>query len=201
MNINPSTVLSIAKQKSTALTEMYKQVHDLVEQAEGREVYLRPSMFPACSLRLLDSVLQHKLGTTSDWTYASHFFTGVGTQVHETIEHWCGQTDSRMWGNWHCDSCGHDWYHTDDTECPKCKSHGTYREIEIEYLGVKGHIDAILLSDKGVIVGDYKTSTLNKIQNAQFSKYNIAYALQIGSYAYMLSKVWGPHFKENMTSL
>lgn len=163
-----------------------------------REVYLRPSMLPTCSIHLFMALLFEKYKVKGSDSFFMNYFTSVGTIVHETIQNFHSKgvdENIKVWGNWHCDICGTKWEHSSKNICSSCGKPAIYDEIELAYGGFKGHIDCILLTPKGVLVCDYKTST-NYNTTKPFSQLNVAYSLQILTYCYMLSNVWGSHFKD-----
>lgn len=191
--LNLKLILKIAKSQRTEFSKMYKGLADIETYQPPREVYLRPSMLPVCSMTLLDMMVAFKNQEESGWGYGPAYFTSVGTQVHETIQFLCAHAGYTLWGNWKCPNCGHFWEHSENHICEKCDTIAGYEEIELEYGGFKGHIDCILLTPKGVLIGDYKTSTQWKLKK-NFSSMNVAYALQLMTYVLMLKKVWGKHF-------
>lgn len=196
--MKPTIINGLAQPVRTEFSKMYNGVTEASLMApDGREVYLRPSMLPVCSVSLLQALYDQALGVASEWDYGSDFFTGVGTQVHETIERWCSRSGYKLWGNWKCPECEHEWEYSSECDCPKCGTPAHYHEITIEHLGFKGHIDCILLTPTGVLIGDYKTSTLRKIGKTHFKEFNVAYALQIMVYTYMMDKVWGEYFRKH----
>lgn len=204
---DPNTVITQSSQRSTELTRMYAQLHPLVAEAPARPTYLRPSSFPVCSLTLLDQLLHDYPGETN---FLMDFFAGIGTYVHEVIERWAGRTDAILWGNWRCENTecpdykgmidgklvSRNWYHTEDKACPQCKEQGHYQEVTISYLGITGHIDVILITPTGILIGDYKTTTKYGVSKPTFRQHAMMYPLQLCTYAYMMEKVWGPHFME-----
>lgn len=198
MKINAKRIISKAKCHATEFSLMYKSLTNVKRQQAPREVYLRPSMLPTCSIKLLDAMIAYSNDTHSDWGFGADYFTSVGTTVHEFIERWCSESHSKIWGHWKClnPDCQHEHQFTHENTCSKCGSKMGYHEIEIEYLGFKGHIDCIILTKKGVQICDYKTTTKDKAKKLNYKTHNMGYPLQINAYAYMLDKVWGHHFKE-----
>lgn len=195
MNINK--ILRQAKDKKTDFSRMYEATveHTMEGIHPPREVYLRPSMLPTCPMILADMIQQVNNNEWSSEDFGGAFFTTVGTTVHELNEKWVPHSGYKLWGNWKCPRCDAFWKHTHKNKCRKCKVTAKYMEIELEYGGFKGHIDCILITKKGILIGDYKTATLMKL-GKRFKDMNPAYALQIYVYCIMLSSVWGKHFKE-----
>jgi len=155
-------------------------------------------MLPVCPITLLNDMWVKDRNIQGAWGFSGSFFTEVGTTVHAVLEEWVGISGHRPWGDWICNN--HDkpvkWQHTDDSTCPGCGGQGKYEEVTVEYLGFKGHIDIILITDDGILVGDYKTSTANKLAYPTYSKHNPAYPLQLMVYTYLLHKLFGKHFME-----
>ena len=194
--LNPDKIIKHCHQKTTEFTLMYSSLQNKVRDELPREVYLRPSMLPTCSLKLLDALIAEELNECSDWGFPGDYFTSVGTTIHELIERWCGHTNFKIWGHWVCPNCGHKHEYTHENDCSKCGTKMGYHEIEVEYMGFKGHIDCIILTKKGIQICDYKTSTKDKVDYRNYKKHNMGYPLQINAYAYILEKLWGQHFQK-----
>lgn len=196
MKINALRIIKKAKPTTTDFSLMYKTLSNKSRLEKPREVYLRPSMLPTCSIKLLDALIAENNDEHSDWGFGGDYFTSVGTTVHEFIERWCGHSNYKIWGHWECPECGHKHEYTHINDCSKCGTKMGYHEIEIEYLGFKGHIDCIIITKKGVQICDYKTTTKDKAEKTNYKTHNMGYPLQINAYAYMVDKVWGDHFRK-----
>ena len=192
--LNPKSIIKHCQQKTTDFTLMYSSLQNKVDLEKPREVYLRPSMLPTCSLKLLDALIAEHNDEYGEWGFPGDYFTSVGTTIHELIERWCGHTNFKIWGHWVCPECGHKHEYTHKNVCSKCGTKMGYHEIEVSYMGFVGHIDCIIITKKGIQVCDYKTSTKDKVDYPTYKKHNMGYPLQINAYAYILEKTWGAHF-------
>lgn len=180
---------------------------------EGQRVpKLRPSSFPKCPILDYMKLLRHKhLGYIDDVrSFSSSYFTGVGTVVHEIIQHHIGNT-TQVYGDWKCtnmdceegqasctiyDATGKviregkiTSVHTTDNKCPSCKRPMHYEELEITFKGVTGHVDCVMvISDKKWWVVDYKTTLKRKVAEGKLPESQHLYQLQ--AYCYILKFVY-----------
>lgn len=200
--------------KSSVFGELYEQTMDKavfnLKYARGPEC--RPSAFPLCSIQTLI-----KLATGAadgyferEWQMAGEYFTTVGTAAHEAIQYGMGET-GQVWGDWSCrnPNCSkahraRDLYNekgelirkgkptlvsTVKNKCPKCKHPMDYVEKEVDYKGIKGHVDCILkLRGGGWWVADYKTSTSGKIDRAAQDLPERAHKKQVPTYCLALEE-------------
>ena len=67
--LNPDKIIKHCHQKTTDFTLMYSSLQNKVRDEPPREVYLRPSMLPTCSLKLLDALIAEELNECSDWGF------------------------------------------------------------------------------------------------------------------------------------
>lgn len=178
----------------------------------GRGPEYRPSSFPSCSIltymRL--SVGAHEQHFKGRMAASGGYFTSVGTAAHENIQYYIGEL-GQVWGDWKCrnprcqarhdaqdlfNEQGECWRkgkltrkNTTKNRCPLCDHAMEYVEKEINYKGLKGHIDCIIkLKGGGWWVGDYKTSTKYQITNAKTLLPHKAHLKQIPTYCYVLRK-------------
>jgi hypothetical protein len=145
-----------------------------------------------CSNLVLNSLLLDKTDSESD--FFGDFFLNIGTVVHSVLQKH-SKNALKLWGNWKCSRCGTTWKHSTRNKC-NCGGDADYVEVEVDYLGVKGHIDLIYITDDGVVITDFKTTTSGKIiKNTTYDSYPQNYLYQIASYFYMCEKLFAHKFK------
>ena len=200
-NMNPNYHSPV----SSAMREAQETKYIIPSQ---RVPKLRPSSFPKCSILDYLKMYRHKklgyIEETKD--FGSSYFTGVGTVVHEIIQHYIGQT-KQVYGDWKCINleCEHGQAActirdatgkvvqegkltstgTTDNLCPGCKRPMFYEELEISALGSVGHVDCVfVIRDGRWWVVDYKTTLKRKIDEHKLPEANHLY--QLRAYAYIL---------------
>ena len=184
--VGKQLIIAKSKQKSTVASHMYRDLLDGTKYVDHVPT-LRPSTFPICSIILLDSLLYER-----EWSFMADMYTSMGTAIHETIQAWCSKSNMKIWGNWFCPICRERKTYTHKSFCKKCEDDMIYIEIEVEYLGVKGHIDLIVLDgEKGFIIVDVKSCGDYTINQPTYAKLSLNYVLQLSTYAYMIEKIYG----------
>lgn len=181
--------------------------------ANGRGPEFRPSSFPICPVLAYEQMRDAaKFGSfRSTMSASGGFFTSVGTAAHENIQYFlaeCGKT----FGDWKCKNktcikhkLSRDLFDEDGVcirkgkltrkntvknKCPKCEEPMEYIEKEVNYKGLKGHIDCIYLMPSGKYwVADYKTCTKNLLAGKKLPKNE--HLMQIPTYCYVLEKEYG----------
>src|SRR5690606_28422407 len=181
-----------------------------IRTEHGRGPEYRPSSFPICSVL----VYMQFLAAARNGFYESNmgagggFFTSVGTAAHENIQRYIGES-GKIYGHWKCRNpkckrshAARDLYDekgkivrpgaltresTTNNKCPTCKHAMEYVELEINYNGLKGHIDCIVkLEDGSYWVADYKTTTANNLKSTKLPKSE--HLMQLPTYCYVLEK-------------
>lgn len=200
------------RSKATSIAgKLYEQAMENAFSAKnGRRPEYRPSSFPLCSVLVFMRLV--KGASTgyfeSDRSAAGDYFTSVGTIAHENIQFHMGFS-GKIFGDWKCmnRSCkrgarGLDLYDASgkmvrpgkltrknsvNNVCPKCGHAMEYIEKEINYKGLKGHIDCIIkLSDGRYWVADYKTTTKNKMNSGKLPQK--VHLKQLPAYCWVLKK-------------
>lgn len=200
--------------KSSVFGEMYEKVMEssTFVKTYGRGPECRPSSFPLCPVQIavrLDKFLH--LGYYEERSdMGGEYFTTVGTAAHEAIQFGMGST-GKVWGDWACRNprCqrSHDARDIFDYKgklirkgvvtrqstvnniCPDCRHEMDYVEKEVDYNGIKGHVDCIVkLAGGGWWVADYKTSTGNKIDKGTSLLPERAHEHQVPTYCLALEK-------------
>lgn len=179
----------------------------------GRGPEYRPSSFPICPVLVhMQFIAAAETGHYEGVMQAGGgFFTSVGTAAHENIQYYIGCT-GKTFGDWKCknpkcqkhhdardlyDEKGVLWRpgkltrkNTTKNTCPKCHNPMEYIEKEIDYKGLKGHIDCIFEMPDGTYwVADYKTSTKGLIKGNKLPKSE--HLMQVPTYCYVLEKKYG----------
>lgn len=180
-------------QKATTLFgDLYSAAMESSITSVGRPPMYRPSSFPICPVQnyyeflwaMENGYFRQILGG------GGGYFTSVGTAAHENIQRYIGNSE-KIFGDWSCDNprCaerGHKHTNTTQNKCPACGMPMEYLEKEINYKGLKGHIDAIIDMGDGIWVGDYKTATKDIILRAKLPKKE--HLMQVPAYCYVLEK-------------
>ncbi len=166
---------------------------------------LRPSSMPLCSILVLEKWIQHKQGLPRELEWTQDFYCDVGTTLHSICEKWMGRRGN-LFGNWKCvsETCKLRNKPTNTpsskSKCPECGSIRHYVELEVKYKGITGHIDVVVETRDGYIIGDYKTSSLKNIgrpakpgqPEVKPSPYlvNKKYVAQVMTYAYIFRRLY-----------
>lgn len=199
ITINIEHIIEASTTTSTALSKKYKA--SLADSENNlREPELRPSSFPLCSILVLNDMILHKMGKGKTWECTGDVYTSIGTALHETVQKWMPRQGSAF-GDWVCHPCKKIRRATTNRTC-KCGKEMEYREIEVEYRGVKGHIDMILEDDGVYSVNDFKTTSMKKVEAVKQARNNTdreealqrivskQYVLQLLSYTYICEELF-----------
>lgn len=205
--------LNLHKKKSKGVvSDLFSSVLGMNHRSEnGRAPALRPSSFPLCPILFwMKTIKARSVGYyEEEATALGHYYTRVGTTTHTTFQYWMGFT-GKIYGNWKCigqqckkgrkardvyDAAGTlvekgqiTVYNTVNNLCPACNSPMYYEELEIEYRGIKGHIDGVIQLDNGRYwVFDYKTSSGHKIDTEGLLPEK-KHLYQLHAYSYVLKK-------------
>lgn len=202
------TGMSPIRQSKGPISSAYSDTLNYVEKGEyDKQPILRPSAFPTCSILSFIAIGEYNKykNILQDETLFSHFFTSVGTTVHETVQTWTGKA-IKLLADWRCtnldcerseckkEECDNkkckDLSHAATTRkigniCKKCSHPMEYNELEVEHGIITGHVDVILSLGSGKFwAGDYKTCSLKKLEELKSPPINYIY--QILTYAYIL---------------
>jgi hypothetical protein len=200
--------------KNSPVSKIIIQAQELSYLLPSQRVpQLRPSSFPKCPVIDWMKIIRHNsLGyIEEEQSFGSSYFSGVGTKVHEIIQHHIGNTE-KVYGNWKCvnESCKHgrksnEIYNaagklvrkgnttrknTTKNKCPGCKRPMHYEELEITMKGITGHVDCVLVLKKGRWwVVDYKTCLKQKVIDRCLP--DKKHLQQIMAYCYILKYEYG----------
>lgn len=204
---------AVRSEPASVFGAMYAKTMEMdIITTNGRMPECRPSGFPICSvLSFLKMVKGAHYGYyESKMSASGGYFTSVGTAAHENIQYYIGET-GKVWGDWSCrnPTCtkmhdARDLFNekgemiragkttresTTNNKCPKCKHPMDYVEKQINYKGIKGHVDCIVkLASGGWWVADYKTSTQNKIKKGSSQLPVKDHMIQVPTYCIALEK-------------
>jgi len=186
MRLKPLTSVSIAKD----FFRVYQQTLEntvLMEAVEPMRILsLRASQLPFCPREFFITHASH--GLNRPQTMRSAFYTRVGTVVHDVMQSYLA-TSGRFLADYECRECG-TWHRLSRThEC--CGFPAKYHEVRIDIKGMKGHIDAIYVDEKGKLwILDFKTTSV-KAAPKKKSAPGSAYIEQIEVYAVLFEIQYG----------
>jgi len=200
------------RSKATSIAgKLYENaMENVYSTKEGRRPEYRPSAFPLCSILVFMKLTKGaSIGYfESECSASGDYFTSIGTKAHENIQFHMGFS-GKIFGDWKCinHKCkkgarGLDLYdkhgqivrkgkltrkNSTNNKCPICKSGMEYVEKEINYRGLKGHIDCIIkMQDGRYWVADYKTTTKNKMDSGKLPQRG--HLKQLPTYCWVLKK-------------
>jgi PD-(D/E)XK nuclease superfamily len=152
----------------------------------SRILSLRPSQMPFCALSVFTTHAKHGMYREEDFSMA--FYTRVGTVVHEVMQNFLCMS-GKLLADYHCRECG-TWHRMSyKTEC--CDFPTQYHEVEIDYKGIKGHIDAIYKDRNGKLwIVDFKTTSLAGATKKKKDP-GVTYKEQIEVYAVLVELQYG----------
>ena len=158
-----------------------------------RIIHLRCSQLPFCPTSL---VLEYKLkGLFRGMDLMGSYFTSVGTAVHEVMQRYLCLS-GRFLADYVCHECGTVHHLSTKHECCGFDTH--YHEVQIDFLGIKGHIDGIFQDRNGDWwILDFKTCSVSGAAKKKTSP-GVGYIEQVESYAYLLYRQYGIQVKGTM---
>lgn len=174
------------KYNPTEFTKIYKDCLTKTHALETRrQIRLRASSLPTCSLLTLEKML---LNETETEEAMMDYYCSVGTTVHSHLQKWIGKS-GKIYGDWLCKNCNYTHKNTLVHICPNCTHHMEYVELEIEYNIFSGHIDGLIQQKNGkFIVYDFKTSSTKHIYAKKYIPV-AKHLIQVCAYAAVLRKV------------
>jgi hypothetical protein len=169
---------------ASELAVVYREAQDLFLTSRkdvGRLKSLRPSQLPFCPVRFFINHATQGLVQTQDMNSA--FYTEVGTAVHSVVQKYLAHS-GRFLANWECKQCHKRYTLTMQHEC--CDFPMVYHEVELDFKGVVGHIDAIFKDKKGRYwIVDFKTTSV-KGAAYKLKSPGVSYVEQVETYALMI---------------
>lgn len=158
----------------------------ITEQSDpSRLYYLRCSQLPYCPRNVL--LRYASSGLEFEMDMSMHYYVHVGHSVHATFQNYLALS-GKLVADYHCKVCKK--WHRFSTKSRCCGRPCEYHEVQIDYKGIKGHIDAIFLHEGRYYIVDFKTTSL-KASEAKKRKPGNGYTHQIRAYAYLLWKQYG----------
>jgi hypothetical protein len=186
LNIKPLSQHSLASDFLRMYKQQIKSTVYYERTSPGRMLHLRPSQLPFCAMGFF---VNHGMrGMYKPMDFAMAFYTKVGSAVHEVLQDFLCQS-GRLLADYHCRECGK--WHRMSYKYECCGFPTKYHEIEINYKGVHGHIDAIYKDKEGRLwIVDFKTTSL---KGAPYKQKNpgAAYQEQIEVYAVLVELQYG----------
>ena len=144
---------------------------------------LRCSQIPYCSASVLVNYAQRGRYQAMDFMMA--FYVGVGHAVHHVMQTYLCQS-GRFLANYTCKECDKVYKLSHQAEC--CGFPTTYDEIDLDYKGIQGHIDAVFQDRQGDYwILDFKTTSTNNADD-KAKRPPTNYKRQVRAYAYLLWK-------------
>jgi hypothetical protein len=152
----------------------------------SRILSLRPSQMPFCALSVFINHAKYGMYREEDFSMA--FYTRVGTVVHEVMQNFLCKS-GKLLADYHCRECN-TWHRMSyKHEC--CEFPTQYHEVEIDYKGIKGHIDAIYKDQKGKLwIIDFKTTSIDGSAKKKKDP-GVVYREQIETYAVLVELQYG----------
>lgn len=142
---------------------------------------VRCSQLPFCPLNFF--VTHATRGVVSVMDMRGMFYVTIGSGVHEVVQDFLG-TSGRFLADWECRVCGKKYHMTTQHEC--CDFPMKYHEIEVDFKGIVGHIDAIFVDSLGRFwIVDFKTTSVKSAVIKQKTPGH-AYVEQVETYALLM---------------
>lgn len=178
-----------AKSVVPEILKVYSDASDIFLASKmdvSRLKYLRPSQLPFCPVSFFVNHAKQGLVRTRQLT--SDFYTSVGTAVHTVVQTFLSQS-GKFLASWECPVCNKRYKVTTKHEC--CDNVMNYHEVEINYKGIVGHIDAIFKDSKGRYwILDFKTCSVVGALKKQKNP-GASYIEQVEAYALLLWLQYG----------
>lgn len=152
----------------------------------SRVLSLRCSQLPFCAPSAFIGVAKNPYFQSLDMR--GLYYTSVGTAVHTIMQTAIPQSTEKVIGNWKCRDCGKFLKMRSQPEC--CDLPMEYVEIDIDYKGIKGHIDCVFVVNGKHYIVDFKTTSV-AAKDKKRKNPGAAYIEQIQSYAYLIGKQYG----------
>lgn len=164
-------------------------VHDYAQAIEStthsskvnptRVLYLRPSQLPFCPIEFF--INHASKGLYRSMGLAGSLYVNMGTVVHTVLQQYLVKS-GKILGNYKCHECGKFHKFSFKTEC--CDFPTSYEELEINWKGIHGHIDAVYKYKGKLYILDFKTTSVAQAPKKQKDP-GITYREQIETYAYL----------------
>lgn len=195
-----------------------KEFLEWQDRDPGRVLNLRCSALPFCPLSLFHQI--GTLGISQSQDFQSMYFTRVGTIVHTVMQTALVRDGGRVFGDWSCRKCKIKEHMSLFRTCKKCKRPMEYEELEIDFRGIKGHVDTLFVPKSHVkkaieisklpeaqrfeaakelilVIVDYKTCSISNSPKKQRDP-GASYKSQIKAYAWLLTKQYGLNIKSTI---
>lgn len=164
-----------------------------LHKPSNRPIELRSSGLPFCPIKSF-------LLTENTENYKKDHYVSTGTAIHETLQYWLPKGDykAHIFGDWKCSACGRmKRFQLLPGPC-KCRSNSAewlYKELEIKYKKLTGHVDLVLQLNldkppfRYVVVDFKSTDMLKKRSNVRWDPLQPSsrnYVVQVRTYCTLL---------------
>ena len=196
-----------------AVSKIERYVHDMFsemvlmsETQPPSEREFRTSGLPFCPILSF-------LKEDREESYASSFYTSIGTSIHLVMQTWLAKTKlsvKHVYGNWKCTGCGKEKRMCKQPSPCTCgsthsraskfhermKPFWMYEEIEYNYRGLSGHIDLVYWPlPNFAFTLDFKTSDIEKKKKSGYwirsKPSSPTYVVQVRTYNTVLDLHYG----------
>lgn len=178
--------ISPAKSGAPAFLAMFKKTMKETTITEisdpSRLYFLRCSQLPYCPRSVL--MKWASTGLEFEMDMLMNYYVHVGHSVHSTMQSYLGLS-GQLVADYNCRKCGK-WYRF-STKSRCCGQPCAYHEVQIDYKGIKGHIDAIFKVGDRYYIVDFKTTSLAGSRTKK-TKPGQGYTHQVRAYAYLMWK-------------
>ncbi|BAG41617.1 hypothetical protein [Ralstonia phage phiRSL1] len=186
IEIRPLSNHTLASDFVGVFKRLIKNQTFLTKTSPSRVLYLRPSQMPFCPTSFFINHASRGLYGLED--FGSAFYTRVGTVVHEVLQNFLSRS-GQLLADYHCTHCKK-WHRMSYVH--ECCDHPTqYHEVEIDYKGIHGHIDAIYKDKEGRLwIVDFKTTSVKGAPGKKKDP-GATYREQIETYAVLVELQYG----------
>lgn len=186
MRVRPLTSVSIAKDFFRVYSNALENTVMMERVEPMRILSLRASQLPFCPREFF--ITHASYGLNRPQSMRTAFYTRVGTVVHDVMQSYLAAS-GRFLADYHCLECGK-WHRLSlKHEC--CGFPTKYHEVRIDTKGMKGHIDAVYVDEKGKLwILDFKTTSVKAAPNKKTNP-GAAYIEQIEVYAVLFEIQYG----------
>lgn len=186
IEIRPLSNHTLSSDFIQTFKKMVRSQEFLERTSPSRVLFLRPSQMPFCAMSFYVNHAMKGMYRAQD--FGSAYYTSVGTTVHEVLQNFLCRS-GKFLANYYCEECKTEHKMSYVHEC--CDFPTKYNEVEIDYKGIHGHIDAIYKDKFGRLwILDFKTTSLKGAPGKKKDP-GVAYKEQIETYAVLTELQYG----------